>query len=148
MDTLGTERQGSPARVARGPSHTTHSLRARAAATHSRRARTQSPPFALSWRQVTLPLGPGPRSVQCLTPATLFRSSPAHRGPPLAPTQVPIGRVSEEAGRGMAHAEKGKIEGRSWHGHVLRAGNPTARPAGVLDLRGTVAWEAALLLAR
>lgn len=57
-------------------------------------------------------------------------------------------RVSEEAGRGMAHAEKGKIEGRSRHGHVLRAGNPTARPAGVLDLRGTVAWEAALLLAR
>lgn len=48
----------------------------------------------------------------------------------------------------MAHAEKGKIEGRSRHGHVLRAGNPTARPAGVLDLRGTVAWEAALLLAR
>lgn len=48
----------------------------------------------------------------------------------------------------MAHAGKGKIDGRSRHSHVLRAGNLTARPAGVLDLQGTVVRKAALLLAR
>lgn len=47
----------------------------------------------------------------------------------------------------MVHA-KGKIDGRSRHGHVLRAGNLTARPAEVLDLQGTMVREAALLLAR
>lgn len=76
------------------------------------------------------------RNVQTLPPAALFRSSPAHQCRSQLLPRAPLAECLRRGG-GMVHAGEGKIEQRSRHGHVLRAGNLTARPAGVLDLHGT-----------
>nr|KAF6450548.1 hypothetical protein HJG59_008415 [Molossus molossus] len=78
------------------------------------------------------------KNLQCLTRAAPVRSSSTHHNRPV-PTQGPHwSNVTKGAELNGALGE-GKIDQGSQLGHVSRAGNLTAHPAGDLDLQGV--WE-------